>query len=155
MTRTLGQNVPEGSLSSRTCRQLKDMHTAAEVADRLYESWNAGLLSALAAAVDPAVELISDPMHPHETALRGREGWQRWADRWEQGYETMHVTPDAIVALDREHVLALVSFTAMPRGGKKTLSWAAAHIWTVREGRIAGWETHVDFAAAQSTLLGL
>jgi len=128
------------------------MPTAVEVADRLYESWNAGHRSALAAAVDPAVELISGALHPYQTALRGREGWQQWADRWEQGYETMRVTPDAIVALDPEHVLALVSFTAMPRGGDKPLSWAAAHIWTVRDGRIAGWKTHVDFAAAQSTL---
>ena len=128
------------------------MPTAVEVADRVYASWSAGALGALSNAVDPAIELISDPLHPRETALRGLEGWQQWVDRWEQGYETMHATPDVIVALDSDHVLALVSFTAMPRGGNKPLSWAAAHIWTVRDGRIAGWETHVDFAAAQSTL---
>ena len=127
------------------------MPTAVEIADRLYESWNAGGLGALSVSVDPSIELIPDPLHPKETALRGIEGWQQWVDRWEQGFETMHVTPDALVALDPEHVLALVSITATPRGGRKPLSWAAAHIWTVRDGRIAGWETHVDFAAAQST----
>jgi ketosteroid isomerase-like protein len=130
------------------------MPTAIEVADRLYDSWNAGCLSALCAVVDPAIQLISDPLQPDQTALSGLEGWQQWVDRWEQRYETMQVTPDAIVALDPEHVLALVSFTATPRGGCKQVSWAAAHIWTVRGGRIAGWETHVDFAAAQSTLHG-
>lgn len=55
-------------------------------------------------AVDPAIELIGDPLHPHETALRGLQGWQQWVDRWEQGYESMRVTPDVIVALDCEHV---------------------------------------------------
>ena len=128
------------------------MPTAVEIADRLYESWNAGGLGELSESVDPSIELIPDPLHPKETALRGIEGWQQWVDRWEQGFERMHVTPDALVALDPEHVLALVSITATPRGGRKSLSWAAAHIWTVRDGRIAGWETHVDFAAAQSTL---
>lgn len=49
-------------------------------------------------------------------------------------------------------MLALVSITATPRGRRKRLSWAAAHIWTVRDGRIAGWETHVDFSAAQRLL---
>ena len=127
------------------------MRTAVEITDRLYESWNAGGLGALSVPVDPSIELIPDPLHPKEMALRGIEGWQQWVDRWEQGFETMHVTPDALVALDPEHVLALVSITATPRGGRKPLSWAAAHIWTVRDGRIAGWETHVDFAAAQST----
>jgi len=126
--------------------------TAVEVADRLYESWNAGGLGALCDSVDPAIELIPDPLRPEATALHGIEGWLQWVDRWEQGYEAMHVTADAIVPLDPEHVLALVSITATPRGRHKRLSWAAAHIWTVRDGRIAGWETHVDFSAAQSLL---
>jgi len=128
------------------------MPTAVEVADHVYESWNAKGLGALAEAVDPAIELIPDPLRPAETALHGIEGWQQWVDRWEQRYETMQVTPDAIVALDREHVLALVSITATPRGGRKQLSWAAAHVWTVRDGRIAGWETHLDFWASQRPL---
>lgn len=128
------------------------MPTAIEVADHLYESWNAEGLRALSEAVDPAIELISDPLRPEETALRGIEGWHQWVERWEQGYETMHVTPDAIVPLDPEHVLALVTITATPRGGRKQLSWAAAHVWTVRDGRIAGWETHMDFSAEHTTL---
>ena len=39
-----------------------------------------------------------------------------------------------------------------PTGTDTPLSWAAAHLWTVREGRIAGWETHMDLAAARETL---
>jgi ketosteroid isomerase-like protein len=126
--------------------------TAVEVADRLYEFWNAEGLRAMSESVDPEIELISDPLRPEETALRGIEGWQQWVERWEHGYEAMHVTPDVIVPLDDEHAVAFVSITATPRGGHKQLSWAAAHIWTVREGRIAKWETHLDFTDSQSTL---
>jgi ketosteroid isomerase-like protein len=49
-------------------------------------------------------------------------------------------------------VLALVTISATPAGAATLLSWAAAHVWTVREGRITGWETHVDIAAARRTL---
>jgi hypothetical protein len=126
--------------------------TAVEIADRLYETWNADGLASLTPSVDPGIELIPDPLRPQETSLHGIEGWQQWVDRWESSYEALRITPDALVPLDSEHVLALVSITATPRGGHRALSWAAAHIWTVREGLIAGWETHLDFAAAKRTL---
>jgi len=128
------------------------VHTAIEITDRLYEAWNEAGLSALADRIDPAIELIPDPLRPAETALHGLEGWQQWVDRWEQSYEAMHITPDAIVSLDEEHALALISITATPRGGDAPRSWAAAHIWTVRDERIVGWETHLDIEAARATL---
>ncbi|MGH2918968.1 MAG: nuclear transport factor 2 family protein [Solirubrobacteraceae bacterium] len=128
------------------------MPTATEITDRLYEAWNDDGLGSLADRIDPAIELIPDPLRPVETALHGLEGWQQWVDRWERSYEAMQIKPDAIMPLDAEHVLALVSITATPRGGHEPLSWAAAHIWTVRDGRIAGWETHLDLSAARQTL---
>jgi ketosteroid isomerase-like protein len=126
--------------------------TAAEVADHVYESWNAGGLSVLTESVDPEVELICDPLRPAESALRGIEGWKQWVARWETSYESMHVTIDGLVPIDAEHVLALVSITATPTGGSRPLRWAAAHVWTVREGRIARWETHLDLGVARRTL---
>ena len=128
------------------------MPTAVEVADRLYERWNAAGLAVLSDYVDPGVELICDPLHPAESALRGMAGWQQWVARWEQSYEDVHVTVDGLVPLDAEHVLALVSITATPVGGSQPLNWAAAHLWTLRNGRIAGWEPHLDLAAARRTL---
>jgi ketosteroid isomerase-like protein len=129
------------------------VQTATELTDRLYEAWNQAGLAALADHIHPAIELIPDPLRPAETALRGLEGWQQWVARWEESYEAMHVTPDAIVSLDPEHALAFVSITAIPRGGSEPRSWAAAHVWTVRDDRIVGWETHMDLAAARQTLL--
>jgi ketosteroid isomerase-like protein len=126
--------------------------TAAEVADHVYERWNEGGLSVLADSVDPEIELICDPLRPDESALRGVEGWKQWVDRWERSYDKMHVTIDGLVPMDAEHVLALVSITATPAGGKQPLQWAAAHVWTVREGRIARWETHLDLGVARGTL---
>jgi hypothetical protein len=38
------------------------------------------------------------------------------------------------------------------RGATSPLQWAAAHLWTPREGRIARWETHVDLGVARRTL---
>ncbi len=128
------------------------MQTATEVTDRLYEAWNEAGLGAITDRIDPAIELIPDPLRPTESALHGIEGWQQWVDRWETSYQAMHITPDALMQIDAEHVLALVSITATPCGGSEPLSWAAAHIWTVRDGRITGWETHLDLSAARATL---
>jgi len=128
------------------------MTTAVEVADRLYERWNTGGLATLTECVDPAVELITDPLRRDESALRGVAGWQQWVARWEECYADVRITVDGLVPVDEEHVLALVSICATPTRAPTTLRWAAAHLWTLREGRIAGWETHLDLAAARRTL---
>lgn len=126
--------------------------TATEVTDHVYRSWNEGGLSVLADRIHPEIELICDPLRPAESALRGIDGWNQWVSRWESSYEAMHVTIDGLVPIDRDHVLALVSIQATPRGGTQPLRWAAAHVWTVREGRIARWETHLDLGLARGTL---
>lgn len=128
------------------------MTTAVEAAERLYARWNAAGLSVLSDCIDPAIELICDPLHPVESALRGLNGWRQWVDRWEEHYETVQVTVDGLVPVDAEHVLAFVSISAKPWGAAGDLRWAAVHLWTLREGRIAGWEPHLDLAAARRTL---
>ena len=102
--------------------------TAAEVTDELYARWNDAGLAVLTDRVDPAIELVCDPLRPAETPLRGIEGWKQWVARWEEGYEAMHITIDGLIPMSAEHVLALVSFSAMPRGARRPLTWAAAHV---------------------------
>lgn len=133
-------------------RIVFNVPTPAEVADRLYARWNTDGLSVCGDSVDPTIELICDPLRPAETALRGIDGWRQWVARWEDSYEAMRITVNGLVPVDDEHVLALVSMCATPRGGHEQLTWAAAHLWTVRDGRIAGWETHLDLGAARRTL---
>jgi ketosteroid isomerase-like protein len=127
--------------------------TAAEVADQLYARWNDDNLSLLTDTVDPEIELVCDPLRPADSTLRGIAGWKQWVARWDDGYESMRITIDALIPMSSEHVLALVSINATPRGADGELAWAAVHVWTVREGRIARWETHMDIALARSTLL--
>ena len=126
--------------------------TAAEVADQLYARWNDAGLSMVTDSVDPAIELVCDPLRPDETTLRGIEGWKQWVARWDEGYESMHITIDGMIPMSSEHVLALVSISARRRGADRRLTWAAAHVWTVRDGLIARWEAHVDLALARGTL---
>ncbi len=128
------------------------MSTPVEVADRFYARWNADGLSVLEDTVHPAIELVCDPLRPAESTLRGMTGWRQWVARWEDRYEDVHVNVDGLVPMDPEHVLAFVSISGTPSGADKPLHWAAAHLWTLREGRIAGWETHLDLEAARSTL---
>ena len=127
--------------------------TATEIADRLYARWNDAGLHVLTDTVDPEIELVCDPLCPDDSTLRGIEGWKQWVARWDEGYESMHITIDGLIPMSPEHVLALVSINATPRGADRPLSWAAAHVWTVRDGRIARYETHMDLALARGTLL--
>lgn len=126
---------------------------AADVAEQLYARWNEDGLAALTDSVHPDVELVCDPLRPAETALHGLEGWHQWVARWDDGYETMQITTDGVIQMDDDHALALVSITATPRGSRQELRWAAAHLWTFRDGRIARWESHVDLEIARRTLL--
>lgn len=128
-------------------------HIAADVAEQLYTRWNKDGLGALTDHVHPDVELVCDALRPVETALRGLEGWREWVARWDGGYETMQITTDGVIPMGEEHALALVSITATPRGSRQQLRWAAAHLWTIRDGQIARWESHVDLNVARSTLL--
>jgi hypothetical protein len=146
------RTVEQTARADRRRRIVRRVPTATEVADLIYERWNEGGLSVLTPSVDPEVELICDPLRPEESALRGLEGWKRWVARWEDCYESMHVTIDALVPLAPEHALAFVSIRATPCGGSGELHWAAAHLWTVREGRIARWETHLDLGLAKQTI---
>jgi ketosteroid isomerase-like protein len=127
--------------------------TAADVAEGLYARWNDNELAVLTDNVHPDVELICDPLRPVESALRGIEGWKHWVARWTDSYEQMRITIDGLIPMSDEHVLALVTITATPHGGRRQLKWAAAHVWTVRNGQIARWEPHVDLDVARGTLL--
>ena len=126
---------------------------AAEVAEQLYARWNEDGLQALTDCVHPDVELICDALRPVETALHGLDGWQQWVARWDGGYETMRIQTDGVIPMGDDHALALVSITAVPRGSQQELRWAAAHLWSFRDGRIARWESHVDLDVARGTLL--
>jgi ketosteroid isomerase-like protein len=133
-------------------RNVQEVPTAVEVTDLVYARWNAGGLAVLTDSLDPEIELICDPLRPEASSLRGHDGWREWVSRWEAHYQAMHVTIDGLIPLDPEHVLAFVSIEATPIGGSRPLRWAAAHVWTVREGRISRWETHLDLGAARRTL---
>jgi len=126
---------------------------ATHVVEEIYDRWNDGELARLIDRVDLAVVLVCDPLSPDESTLYGLEGWQQWVARWGENYESMQVAIDGLIPVSHEHVLALVSMTATPRGSDHELRWAAAHVWTVQEGRIARWEAHVDIAVARGTLL--
>jgi ketosteroid isomerase-like protein len=126
---------------------------AAEAAEQLYARWNEDGLAALTDSVHPEVELVFDALRPTETALRGLDGWRRFVARWDGGYETLQIRTDGVIPMGDDHALALVSITATPRGSRQELHWAAAHLWSFRDGRIARWESHVDLDAARGTLL--
>ncbi|MDQ3849531.1 MAG: nuclear transport factor 2 family protein [Actinomycetota bacterium] len=128
------------------------MAAAVEVIEHIYACWNAGEYAALSERVDPGVELIQDATLPTAPVLHGLDGWRHWMDRWAQAFPCLRFTADAIVPLSPECVLALVSVTARASGSDTPRTWAAAHLWTVRDGLVVRWQPHLDLDAARHTL---
>lgn len=127
------------------------MPSGVNLARELYEKWSDHGVSALATYVDPYVQLICDPLRPDEP-LSGLEGWHEWAARWDESYDNVNIEADALVPLGPNHVLALVTIEAVLAGSDDPIRWAAAHVWTFRDGRISGWQAHLDLDAAAATL---
>jgi ketosteroid isomerase-like protein len=84
---------------------------------------------------------------PRIAAKVAEELYERW------NADGLQALTDGVIPMGDDHALALVSITATPRGSRQEMRWAAAHLWTFRDGRIARWESHVDLDIARRTLL--
>ena len=69
-------------------------------------------------------------------AIRGREGWRRFAATWREAWEGITVKVERIEDLD-DRIVALLTFDGRGRGSGVEVSLRVGHVATVREGRVA------------------
>jgi ketosteroid isomerase-like protein len=121
-----------------------------EVARQAYEAWNRGDLGWLLDHMTEDFEFQTglgfadlDPVY------RGKEGWRRFAQTWQEAWEHITVRVERIEDLD-DGIVALLTFDGTGRGSGVEVSVRVGHVATVTEGRmsklvsIASWEEALE-----------
>jgi ketosteroid isomerase-like protein len=121
-----------------------------EVARQAYEAWNRGDLGWLLDHMTEDFEFQTGlGFADLDAVYRGKEGWRRFAQTWQEAWEHITVRVERIEDLD-DGIVALLTFDGRGRGSGVEVSVRVGHVATVTEGRmsklvsIAGWEEALE-----------
>ena len=105
-----------------------------------------------AALFNPVAELIVPQIYPDmEPVYVGIEGLKRQRERMDDIWEDLRWEPERFIEAG-EMVVVLLTLSGTSRQMRAEVSAAAAHVWTLRGGRVTRLEVFLDrdeaFAAA-------
>ena len=108
-----------------------------EIARQAYEAWNGGDLDWLLDHMTEDFEFqpglgFSDI----DAVVRGKEGWRRFAQMWQEAWEDISVRVERIEDLD-DRIVALLTFDGRGRESGVEVSIRVGHVATVRKGRVS------------------
>ncbi len=114
---------------------------------RAYARLAAGELEAAAAEVDPAFELRPPDIYPEGPRIyHGLDGFARWLEETREAWAEWDYDPWRYVDAP-PHVLVLVRVAGEGRGSGVRLDREVAHVWSLRDGRPAAVDVHLDVDA--------
>jgi ketosteroid isomerase-like protein len=114
------------------------------------EAKNAELRAALEPLAEPDFEvvMIGPDYQPNTLGGAGFDGFRdAWRD-WTEAFETYSIQLDEVLEAG-DKVLALVHQTGVTKTGGVEITTPAAAVWTVRDGKVARVEFHLDQDAAR------
>jgi ketosteroid isomerase-like protein len=85
---------------------------------------------------------------------RGREGFAEYWRDFTDAFERVEFVDPGFEVVDLERVLVLTRFEATGTGGGVPLSADIAHLWKLRDGRIAAGRTFLSEREARKHLSG-
>jgi len=95
----------------------------------------------------PDIEYVNPPYAIEPGVRRGQAAVARamraFAEVWDQSRHDLHELFDC-----GDRVVASVSWYTLSRGSEKEIVQEEAHTWTLRDGRIAGFEWGLDLPSA-------
>jgi ketosteroid isomerase-like protein len=104
---------------------------------RGYEAWNRGDVEGVVAFLDPEIEWRGYTHIPESGTLQGRDDVKMWLERFLDAWEELNIEVTELIEAGDE-VVALVRFRGSGKGsGVPVEGGTDAHVWTVRDGRIA------------------
>ena len=108
-----------------------------ELVQRGYEAWNRGDVDDVMSFLDPEVEWRGYTHIPESGTLQGRDDVRVWLERFLDAWEELNIEVTELIEAG-EQVVALVRFRGSGKeSGVPVEGGTDAHVWTVRNGRIA------------------
>ncbi|MDQ4040284.1 MAG: nuclear transport factor 2 family protein [Actinomycetota bacterium] len=90
---------------------------------------------------------VTDVM-PDAEVLRGREAVGAALRAYADTFEDFQIELEEIVAADEDHVVTAVRDGGRIKGSDAVIENRFFHAWTIREGKIVRWSSHLSQAAA-------
>ena len=119
-----------------------------EVVRRTYEAFNRGGLDAVTDLAHPDIEFVPPPIWPDSPTLRGIDAIQEMARQWIETFDDFQIAPERFIEAGQDQVLVFVRDRGRVKGSGAEIDNRFIHVWTIREGKIAKWESFTDEAAA-------
>jgi ketosteroid isomerase-like protein len=118
-----------------------------DLVHRLVKAWNDGNLDAILALHDPECEVVFPPDVPEPGPFHGHAELRQWAEGFLAAWEFHHA--EIVEVVDAEdRVVALLHLVGRGIGSGVEMDETDAHVFTIREGRIARWQNFAERAEA-------
>ncbi len=118
-----------------------------EAVRRAYARFAAGELDAMRAEADPAFELRPPDIYPEgPRTYLGIDGFMAWLEETREAWGEWRYEPHRYIDAEA-HVLVLVKVSGEGRGSGVRLDREVAHVWSLKDGRVAACDVHLDVDA--------
>ena len=107
------------------------------------EAFNRGDVDSFLDLLDPGIEAYVPPELPNEGTYRGRDGFRRMVEQWNEAWEEFRAEPEKLVAKG-DRVVALVRQRGRGRGSGVEVEFPVAYIYEMRDGKLVRWELSAD-----------
>jgi ketosteroid isomerase-like protein len=134
----------------KVVEELQAVLTTEDVVAGLANAEQGGVIEAtFARLADPDFQVVMvgpeyNPRQAQGFKGRGTDGFTRVWEEWTSAFENFRIEIEETIAAGGEKVVSLVALTGRTRTGSVELSQQAAAVWTVRGGKLARAEFHLD-----------
>jgi ketosteroid isomerase-like protein len=110
-----------------------------EVVHRLVGAWNGGNLEAILAAFEPECEVVFPHDVPEPGPFHGHAELRQWAEGFLAAWDFHH--SEVVEVVDAgDTVVAVLHLVGRGIGSGVEMDETDAHVFTIREGKIARWQ---------------
>lgn len=92
----------------------------------------------------PDMEFDPTGVMPDLNVIRGKEAAEEALRGYVDTFEEFHIELEEVVAADAEHVVTTVRDGGRMKGGAGEIHNRFSHAWTVRDGRVVRWSSHIS-----------
>jgi ketosteroid isomerase-like protein len=106
---------------------------------RMVDAWNRGDVDAFLSGFDPDCEVVFPPEVPEPGPFHGHAELKQWVDGFLAAWESHHA--EVVEVMDAgDDVVAVLHMVGRGAGSGMVLDQTDAHVFKIREGRIARWQ---------------